>query len=605
MDSGKGRAMPKQSAKDMYERISDYVDLYSRKYYGGAQEQGFRHWAFAELFLEHDLSDTDIVTNTAIDGPDDLEVDGYYVEDSEEEKTVHLFQSKHRTPGSTLGNKELAPFAEAPGKLLNQEMVAACRNEETKALHDILIDLLPKGYSLRLVWVTSGTLSPQARRYAQQKASETMSVVIDGKAYDVQASFEAYDLRDLVALFQSHLESDDVSDTSVDLKVPPGMCHSVSAGFNTIQLTIPAKQIIEIRRKSGYKIYRLNPRGPLGNKTNTQIKETLRDETLRGMFHLLNNGLSAICDSYTLSGSSLRVRNLLIVNGCQTTETLWSVRALVENDPKVLVNVKLIECPQHLHGLIARTTNTQAPLRAEDFISTDPIQIELQKQFDSLPSPWFYQIKRSEWSRMTLKADKRRYLEADGSYRWVKSKDVAQAYVAFLGFPGEAKDKIRFFFEGRLASEYGEISYKDIYSEGLSATQLLLPAILYRKVNSEVDRDRVANNLDWLDYARLHLLWLIGELLRNNYRVPRNPFPKGRSHALSESVDSWFLPLYQVARASISIVVSEAQQTGTYRGHREFFRTPGNYRFIVEKLPLAVEFARSAGLDVLEKLPTM
>ena len=83
--------MPKQIWRDRYDRISDYVGQYARKYYGGAQEQGFRHWAFAELFLEHDLSDTDIVTYTAIDGPDDLEVDGYYVEDAEEDKVIHLF----------------------------------------------------------------------------------------------------------------------------------------------------------------------------------------------------------------------------------------------------------------------------------------------------------------------------------------------------------------------------------------------------------------------------------------------------------------------------------------------------------------------------------
>ena len=594
--------MPKQSAKDRYNKINDYVDQYARKYYSGAQEQGFRHWAFAELFLEHDLSDTDIVTYTAIDGSDDLEVDGYYVEDSEEDKVIHLFQSKHRTPGSSMGSKELAPFAEAPGKLLNKEMVATARNEETKALHDLLVDRLPQGYSLRLVWVTSGTLSQQARNYAQQKAVDTLSVEIGGVESAVRVSFEAFDLKDMVDLFQSHLESDDTSETNVDIKIDSGMYHDVGGSFKTIQLTIPAKQIIEIRRKSGYKIYSLNPRGPLGNKTNTQIKETLRSEN-RKIFHLLNNGLSAICDAYTLSGSTLSVRNFRVVNGCQTTETLWSVRSVIESDPHVLVNMKLIECPQILHTVIARATNTQAPLRAEDFISTDPIQDELQRQFNMLTPPWFYQIKRSEWSRMTPNVDKRRYMDPDRSYRWIKSKDVAQSLVAFLGFPGEAKDKIRLFFEGKLSSEYGELSYKDIYDERLSAIQLLLPTILHRSVNSFVDRDKVTSNSDWLDYSKLHLLWLIGELLRRNYGMTRVPFSKERAQALIESVDNWISPMYLVARASIQQVVSETQDAGRYRGHREFFRASANYRYMVEKLSLAIEFARSAGAQPLENLP--
>lgn len=595
--------MPKQSARDRYNRISDSVDQYARNHYGGAQEEGFRHWAFAELFLEHDVSDTDIVSLTAIDGTDDLEVDGYYVEDSEEDKVVHLFQSKHRTPGTSMGSKELAPFAEAPGKLLNREMIAECRNEETKALHDILVDRLPQGYALRLLWATSGTLSQQARNYAQQKATDTIQVVINGTECSVKVSFEAFDLRDLVDLYQSHLESDDTSETNVDISIESGMYHDVSGDYKTIQLTIPAKQIIEIRRRGGYKIYSLNPRGPLGNKTNTQIKETLRNEVNRRIFHLLNNGLSAICDSYSLSGSTLSVRNFRVVNGCQTTETLWSVRSLIENDPQVLVNVKLIECPQVLHTQIATATNTQAPLRAEDFISTDPIQDELQKQFNALDPPWFYQIKRSEWSRMTPSVDKRRYQDSEGAYRWVKSKDVAQSLVAFLGFPGEAKDKIRLFFEGKLTSEYGDLSYKDIYSKNLSATQLLLPTILYKLIGISLDRDKLTMNYDWLDYSKLHLLWLLGELLRAHYGMSRVLFSKEKAQALGESVNDWASPLYQVARASIQSAVAEAQDSGRYRGHREFFRSFSNYRYMVDKLPLAIEFARSMGGNPLDKLP--
>ena len=594
--------MPRQNARAMYDRIGDYIDQYARKYYSGEQDQGFRHWAFAELFLEHDLSDTDIIGYTAIDGPDDLEVDGYYVEDSEEDKVIHLFQSKHRTPGSSMGSKELAPFAESPGKLLNKEMVATARNEETKALHDILVDRLPQGYSIRLVWVTSGSLSQQGRNYAHQKAVETISVSINDAEIDVRVSFEAFDLRDLVELFQSHLESDDASETNVDISVNPSMLHDVGGDFKTIQLTIPAKQIIEIRRRGGYKIYSLNPRGPLGNKTNTKIKETLRSENRR-MFHLLNNGLSAICDSYSLSDSTLRVRNFRVVNGCQTTETLWSVRSVIEDDPSVLVNVKLIECPQSLHTFIARATNTQAPLRAEDFISTDPIQDELQRQFDVLTPPWFYQIKRSEWSRMTPSADKRKYAEPDRSYRWVKSKDVAQSLVAFLGFPGEAKDKIRLFFEGKLASEHGELSYKEIYNESLSATQLLLPTVIHRSINSLLERDKVTVNYDWLDYSKLHLLWLIGELLRGKYGMSRDLFPRARAQALIESLEDWSSQLYRIARAAVYFAVEAARKAGRYRGHREFFRTSANYRDMVDNLPMAIDFARDAGGDPLDKLP--
>ena len=325
------------------------------------------------------------------------------------------------------------------------------------------------------------------------------------------------------------------------------------------------------------------------------------------MFHLLNNGLSAICQSYRLAENSLYVRDFQIVNGCQTTVTLWNTRAAIPDDPSVLVNLRLIECPEHFHKLIADTTNTQAPLRAEDFISTDKIQIGMQRQFHAQSPPWFYQVKRSEWSRMIGgPREKERYADATGNYRWLKSKDVAQAVVAFLGFPGEAKDKIRFFFDGTLSSEFGDLAYNDVYSEGLSAPQLLLPAQVYHNVINQVTQDKrdveQGPNIDWLEYARLHLVWLIGELIRNKYRLPREIISKEKSIGLSETIDSWFPHLYNIARACLGDVVAQAKRESSFRGPREFFRSQGNYRTALDRLPDAVAFARQFG-DPFSALP--
>jgi hypothetical protein len=289
--------------------------------------------------------------------------------------------------------------------------------------------------------------------------------------------------------------------------------------------------------------------------------------------------------------------------------TMWNTRATIQNNPLVLVNLRLIECPQNFHHLIAEATNTQAPLRAEDFISTDKIQDEMQRQFEALDPPWFYQVKRSEWSRMIGgPRQKEKYIEPDGSYRWLKNKDVAQALVAFLGFPGEAKDKIRFFFDGTLSSEFGGLAYKDVYAEGLASIQLLLPALVYRKVINQVTQDKLdvelGANMDWIDYARLHLVWLIGELLRNRYHFPRAIVGREEAVSLTESIDEWFSPLYKLSRACLSDVISQARRDNAYRGHREFFRSPANYRTALDKLPDAVALARQFG-DPFSSLPKL
>ena len=158
----------------------------------------------------------------------------------------------------------------------------------------------------------------------------------------------------------------------------------------------------------------------------------------------------------------------------------------MQDDANVLVTVKLTECPEHFANAIASATNTQASLKAEDFTSNEPIQIRIQTEFAAMSPPWFYQIKRGEWSKMLGgQYEKEKYRDPEGGYRKLSSKEVAQAVVAFAGFPGEAKDKIRNFLNKETVSTIareGSFSYDRIYTDSLSAKQLLLPAVIQRKV---------------------------------------------------------------------------------------------------------------------------
>ena len=130
--------------------------------------------------------------------------------------------------------------------------------------------------------------------------------------------------------------------------------------------------------------------------------------------------------------------------------------------------------------------------------------------------PWFYQVKRGEWQKMLGgPTEKERYRDAAGGYRQLNSREVAQAVVSFAGFPGEAKDKIHNFLNKESVSSIAresEFSYAGIYTDSVSASQLLLPAMIQRKVWKQVAADKAT--ADWLDYARFHIVWLMGDILR-------------------------------------------------------------------------------------------
>ena len=600
----------RQVRKDQYDHILPFIQEAADEFYGSNLDKGFRHWAFSTIFVGHEIGDNDIVDYTAIDGSDDFEIDGYFIPESDDDSVVHLFQSKHRQPSKTMGPAELAKFLQAPNRILNANEVAASHNEETKALHDRLIEkLLARSdtpCSINLVWATSGTMSATARRNAGENSSRIITVPVNGNSFEILVSLQCWDLAALRKQHDDQQDSDDrTANTDVNLTLEPGTYHQISAQYPTLSMTVPVKHIIEVFAKHSYRIFQLNPRGPLGNKVNTSIKNTLLDEIKRKQFHLLNNGITAICDSWRLNNNELDARGFQIINGCQTTVTLWDARAVVQNDSEVHITVKLTECPRHFASTIAETTNRQTALRAEDFTSNEAVQDRLNQEFARLFPQWFYQVKRGQWSKMMSGSEREVYRDPEGGFRQLNSKDVAQAVVSFAGFPGEAKDKIRNFLNkenvSSLAKE-SEFNYNQIYNDDASATQLLLPALIQRRVKKQVNLDKAEE--PWLDYARFHIVWLIGDILRSHYNLSGGYlFPVNRASVLSTSLDEWFDDIYNVAVVAIKNALESSREGGQFSGYREFFRSAGNYRAIESNRQSALRLASNFG-NPMANLPS-
>lgn len=605
-------ATRRERLQETYDQILPLIEEPANLHYRGNLDKGFCHWAFALILgVGHDIEDTDVIAATAIDGSDDFEIDGWLIPDTEDDTVVYLFQSKRRQPGTTISGRDLAPFLNVIDRVLSLDQVANCRNEETKSLHEKMIELLRRTdrvCTINLVWVTSGSLSQAARRVAVENGQRSVIKEIDGTTTEFNVGLECWDLEDLYQHYRTQVESEEEEKPcDVEFHLTEGSYHqsAPNADYRTLSMTVPVRLLIDAFREHTYKLFRRNPRGPLGNKVNQGIKKTLNDPVDRKRFHLLNNGITATCDSWRLDDAHrLVVRNFQIINGCQTTVTLWDARIAVQDDSDVVVNVKLSECPQHFATTIAKTTNTQTTLKAEDFTSNEPVQKRLQGEFDSLSPSWFYQIKKGEWSRMLNGREKDRYREAQGGYRNLTNKEVAQAALSFAGFPGEAKDKIRLFLNKDTiptTGREGEFNYNGIYTDSLSAKQLLLPAIIQRKVWAQVAQDKAQES--WLDYARFHIIWLIGDYLRDHYGLEGYLFPANRSEIISNRIEDWFQALYRISIIAIRAVRRQAENLGEYSGHREFFRSASNYRLMESNRLGALEMARDVR-DPMSSLPS-
>ena len=140
-----------------------------------------------------------------------------------------------------------------------------------------------------------------------------------------------------------------------------------------------------------------------------------------------------------------------------------------------------------------------------------------------------------------------------------------------------------------------------VYTGSLTAAQLLLPAVLQRKIWRQVNADRESHL--WLEYARFHLVWVIGKLLKDHYGQSDALFSPQRSNVLNANVDEWFKPLYDVAVAAIGNALAESERRGDFTGYREFFRSAINYRFVETNVEGALRLAGNFG-DPLGKLPS-
>jgi hypothetical protein len=445
---------------------------------------------------------------------------------------------------------------------------------------------IESGFSIQLAFLTTGSLAQKDADFFHRNAVTHKDFPIHGRTVGCRIELEVLELADLVGLYLEHSKPT-IPSPQATFVLEPKQFHEVeSAGFRVIDFTIPAKQLVDVYDNYKHDIFRLNPRGPLvRSKINREISQSLESSTESHMFNILNNGISALCASWRRDGVNLTVRDFQIVNGCQTTVALHKARAIVRNDPKIMVDVKLVEGSSVMHTRIARATNTQNRLKYEDFVSTDPLQEHLQQEFQRLDQPWFYEIKRGQWAEWTDRREKERFREPSGKYRVLTVKDVAQAALAFIGKPGEAKDKPRQIFERKLASPDG--LYDDVFSEGVTAWQLLLPSLIYESVIVAV---KALDDIpDWLPYARLHCVWLLGEVIREKYGLQKNLLlSQERSKLLAQSRTVWFQRLFPIAQEAIGDTVQEATRTNKYRGPREFFRSGENYTLFEERLDVSL-----------------
>jgi hypothetical protein len=136
------------------------------------------------------------------------------------------------------------------------------------------------------------------------------------------------------------------------------------------------------------RIYEKNVRRFLGGrgKVNKAMQDTLRDAP--GQFGLYNNGITIVVHEYEQANDRVNLSEPYIVNGCQTTRTIWEVfhnklsaggtgvnpeteawKAKASKGVVVAKIVKVGHSGEKLLQAITRYTNSQNAIREKDFLA--------------------------------------------------------------------------------------------------------------------------------------------------------------------------------------------------------------------------------------------
>lgn len=587
--------MPTSKTEPMLQAFHDHVAELAETWYEKDEPKAFRHAAFQMAVPDPNIADTQVIELTAIDKTGDLEIDGWFVDDTDE--SILLFQSQG---GKGRANEaKVAKFWEAPQELLDPERVAASPNQSVKELSKQLDGLLRSEYSIRLVFASRGGFEPAAKGFARPKSrSERVFTLGDSTEVICNCSLELLTEHDLAQKFEDYRSGfRGGGDTDVELALEQTMMHEVGTdGLKSLRATVRASEIVRIFKTPsiGYRLFSLNPRGPLANaKVNKNIERTLDSEKGRREFHLLNNGLCATCDDFHLEEGTLKIKNFLIVNGCQTTVTLEK-RSDTELR-QTLVDLKLTVADRSLAEQIAIASNQQTALKVRDYAAFEKQQLVLQYEFErEVRSPWFYEVKQGYWRFVLTDREKAKF-KMGRTKRHIEVQPLAQSSLAFLGFPDEALDRVRFVFEGIRNPEERK-TYERAFPPGVKAQQLLLPwRMLDHLERTTEERPR---------FSTFHVIWLSADFLRGHYGLEsRQFFSPSTTNKLLDSLENWLPPLVRISSRACRTGYRRAQNIAGGAGSldlRDFFRAPGALAPGIDPKELLQEAFREENGDVEE-----
>ena len=265
----------------------------------------------------------------------------------------------------------------------------------------------PSNITVVVAFVTNGLASDISEEFKQEK--KTIIDQYDNGTFS-KFDFQVWGADELVNYINKLERTNRKIDAELHILYDtnnPSLIKYHTEELKGIICTVSAREIADIvNNDKDDAIFDSNIRRFLGTRgaVNSDIKKTCIDTSMSFQFWFLNNGITIVCDNFDAvtdpDNPHVKIKNMQIVNGCQTAKTLAlaAQEGALARDSRVLLRV-YETTDFDLVDKIVLTTNNQNKITSRDLRANDPKQLDMEKGFAGYK--YFYERKMRQYDDET------------------------------------------------------------------------------------------------------------------------------------------------------------------------------------------------------------
>lgn len=481
----------------MYNKILTELgqDYYKENFPNDGQR--FVAWYLRNI---HNL-DTFETKDCITDGAGDKKIDAVYIDN--QSCIIYIIQGKFYG-GDTVDAEPLREVLSSWIQIQDLAHLQEGANHNLQVKISEMATALEDDYEVCFELITTSALTDSAKRdleVFQKKLSdnETLSanlVVVDNETLRFKYN-EALNRNRPYINHEFNLEEGKYMELMID-------------GTKAVVAALPLKDCVKIPGIKDGSLFRKNVRQSLGssNKVNKGIARTIKNNA--GDFFFLHNGITAICSQTSVHNRILSVKELNVVNGCQSLSTIFSCSELAKKADNAYILFRFYEISDAERAdSISTSTNSQSAVKARDLRSNDKAVLAMKKAYEQFYPDGYFVTKRGE------KVDSVKYNTA----HVVNLTDLGKQLIAW-----HSQRPNLSYGETKIFDKYFDQLFRREYApENIQALNVLF-STLYAKWDKDNPMGLNETLLAMKSYAPYHQLYAISvifcEINKMNDSVP-------------------------------------------------------------------------------------